>query len=221
MRRAHATIERRATVLERRVYLHAPIGPAARCRLLIVRSAHLEALRGLLAAASSGHGQLALISGEAGTGKSRLAAEIASEATTAGFLVLQGRCFEQDPSNPYAPLVDLLRSQLAQHAVAMRTAALDPSARELLVLLPGILPPPGDLVTEPGIDPEARQRRLVAALRRYLSNLADAQPLLLVFEDAQWSDDASLELLLHLSRFCTARRKARTAAQAPHEAACG
>ena len=82
--------------------MHAPIRPAAHCPLLIGRSAHLEALRGLLAAASSGHGQLALISGEAGVGKSRLAAEIAAEA--AGFLVPRGRCFEQDASNPYAPL---------------------------------------------------------------------------------------------------------------------
>ena len=185
--------------------MHAPIGPAARCPLLIGRSAHLDALRGLLTAASSGHGQVALISGEAGVGKSRLAAEIAAEAETAGFLVLQGRCFEQDPSNPYAPLVDLLRSQLARHTVATRTAELEPAVRELLLLLPGILPPPGDLAAEPAMDLEARQRRLVAALTHYLSSLADAQPLLLVFEDMQWSDDASLELALHVARFSMAR----------------
>ena len=55
---------------------------------------------------------------------------------------------------------------------------------------------------------EARrvQRRLVAALTHYLSGLIDVQPLLLVFEDVQWSDDASLEMPLYLTRFCTARR---------------
>ena len=185
--------------------MHAPIGPAARCLLLIGRSVHLEALRRLLAAASSGHGQLALISGEAGVGKSRLVAEVAAEATTAGFRVLQGRCFEQDPSNPYAPLVDLLQSHLARHAVATRTAELEPAVRELLLLLPGILPPPRDLVAEPGIDPEVRQQRLVAALTHYLSSLADEQPLLLVFEDVQWSDDASLELMLHMAWFSMER----------------
>ena len=104
------------------------------------------------------------------------------------------------------PLVDLLRSQLTGHAVAMRATELDPAVRELLLLLPGILPPPGDLVAEPAIDPEARQRRIVAALTHYLSGLIDVQPLLLVFEDVQWSDDASLELLVYLARFCATRR---------------
>ncbi|HLJ81534.1 MAG TPA: AAA family ATPase, partial [Ktedonobacterales bacterium] len=185
--------------------MQAPSGIPVRCPLLVGRAAHLEALRRLLDAANGRNGQMALISGEAGVGKSRLTAEIAAKAMTEGFFVLQGRCFEQDASSPYAPLIDLLRSQFASHTLPARVADLEPAARELLLLLPGIFPPPRDLVMEPAIDPEAHQQRLVAALSHHLFGLADHQPLLLVLEDLQWSDDASLEILLHLTRLSTAR----------------
>ncbi len=185
--------------------MHASSGILTRCPLLVGRAAHLEALQRLLDAARDRHGQMALISGEAGVGKSRLAAEIVAKALTEGFFVLQGHCFEQDASSPYAPLIDLLRSQFAGHALPAHVADLEPAARELLLLLPGIFPPPGDLVFETAIDPERRRQRLVAALSHHLFGLADRQPLLLVLEDLQWSDDASREILLHLTRLSTAR----------------
>src|SRR5947199_9810668 len=83
------------------------------CPLLIRRIDELAAFHLLLDRAKSGQGQIVLLSGEAGIGKSRLAAEAKTYATAQGFLLLQGQCFPTDRPCPYAPLLDLLRSHLA------------------------------------------------------------------------------------------------------------
>jgi SAM-dependent methyltransferase len=184
--------------------MRAGISTPIRCPILVGRSESFRALRRLLDATRRGHGQLALIPGAAGVGKSRLVAEIAADAANTGFLVLQGSCFEQDRSSPYAPLLDLLRAQFVPR-IPLGAADLDPATRELFRLLPGIAPPP-DLVADNTIDPETHKQRLIAALGDHFASLADSQPLLLVFEDLPWSDDGSLEQLLHLARSSAARQ---------------
>ena len=185
--------------------MHSVISTPIRCPVLVGRSNAFTGLQGLLDAARGGHGQLALISGEAGVGKSRLVSEVVADAATKGYLALQGTCFEQDRSSPYAPLLDLLQTQFARHMVPDYAADLEPTTRELLHLLPGILPPPRDLVMDASLDQETHKRRLVTALAHHFGGLADRQPLLLVFEDLHWSDDGSLEQLLQLARLSTAR----------------
>ena len=185
--------------------MHPLISTPIRCPVLVGRTEYFNALQRLLDAVRGGHGQLVLISGEAGVGKSRLAAEIVEDAATKGYLALQGTCFEQDRSSPYAPLLDLLQAQFAQRMAPDHAADLEPTTRELLYLLPGILPPPRNLVVDTTMDRETHKRRLVTALAHHFGSLADRQPLLLVFEDLHWSDDGSLEQLLQLARFCTAR----------------
>src|SRR5262245_61749409 len=89
-----------------------PFAPTILCPVLIGRELQLAALNRLIAQVGDGHGQVALIAGEAGIGKSRLIAEVNARATSQGFAVLQGRCFEPDRALPYAPLLDLLRAHL-------------------------------------------------------------------------------------------------------------
>ena len=74
------------------------------------RAAALEALRAALAAALQGTGTLALISGEAGIGKSALADVIAHEAEAQGARVLRGRAWEFADAPPYFPLWPVLRA---------------------------------------------------------------------------------------------------------------
>src|SRR5436309_420163 len=88
-------------------------GTSLLCPVLCGSGAELTALRLFGDRARSGNGQLVLLSGEAGIGKSRLVAEAKTYATAQGFLLLQGQCFPTDRSCPYAPLLDLLRSHLA------------------------------------------------------------------------------------------------------------
>src|SRR2546425_851594 len=90
-----------------------PFDPLLICPALIGRAPQLETLDRLLTQTASGHGQIALIVGGAGVGKSRLVAEMETHAVAQGFAVLRGRCFEPDRTLPYAPLLDLLRVDLA------------------------------------------------------------------------------------------------------------
>ena len=79
------------------------------CHTLVGRDPQIAAVRRVLARAREGNGQVALIVGEAGVGKSRLLRAMTEEARAAGFFVLHGACFEAERSIPYAPLLDLVR----------------------------------------------------------------------------------------------------------------
>jgi predicted ATPase/DNA-binding CsgD family transcriptional regulator len=165
---------------------------------LIGRNGQLAALSILVERAKCGEGRLALISGEAGIGKSRLVAEIKSAAGSQGFLLLQGQCFPADLTYPYAPLLDLLRSLFASHPTASLATELERLASALFPLLP-------EVVSDPKIpllplEPEQEKRRLFAVLVNFFIGLSASSPLLLIIEDVHWSDSISLDFLHLLAR---------------------
>jgi len=109
------------------VSLHQPIV----CPVFIGRVLDLAALHLLVEQAKSGKGQVTLLCGEAGIGKSRLVAEIKTAAATQGFQSLQGHCFPSDRSCPYAPLLDMLRSVFLHTDVSQLRSFVAPFASEL------------------------------------------------------------------------------------------
>jgi DNA-binding CsgD family transcriptional regulator/Flp pilus assembly protein TadD len=178
------------------------------CPVLIGRTPDLARLHLSIEQVKSSNGQVALLCGEAGIGKSRLVTELKTEAFAQGFQVLQGNCFPEDRSCPYAPLLDLLRSIFLTSSTAQVEALVGPFAREFAPLLPDVvhtLPNLHILPPLPALDPEQEKRRLFAALTHFFLNQAAQQPLLLVVEDLHWSDDTSLEFLQHLVRRCASQ----------------
>ncbi len=162
------------------------------CPVLIGRSPDLAVLSLLIEQAKGRRGQVALLCGEAGIGKSRLVAELKTEAFAQGFQLLQGNCFPTDRSCPYAPLLDLLRSIFLNSSTAQVEALVGPFAREFAPLLPDVIHLFPDLTVLPplpSLDPEQEKRRLFAALAHFFMSQAAEQPLLLVVEDLHWSDD--------------------------------
>src|SRR5215469_12988590 len=179
---------------------------AARRRLtdLVGRAAESALLRDRLRVAWAGAGQIVLLSGEAGIGKSRLgaqlAAEVASEPHTRlryqcspyhrdsvlhPFVVALGRAAHLAADDPAETQLDKLEAILAPTRIA-ETAPLFGS---LLSIPTGGRYPPLGLSA-------AQQRRLtLAALLDQLEALARQKPVLLVFEDAHWADPTSLEVL--------------------------
>jgi DNA-binding NarL/FixJ family response regulator len=145
-------------------------------------------------------GQCVVISGEAGIGKSRLLSNIRQRADAEGFLTLQGCCFEQDVSVPYAPLTDALRTHMARGTPLEISAALGPFASEILKLLPELMFLLPDLQLSPALDPEAEKRRLFESLFQFLIRLTAAHPLLVILEDLHWSDQTSLDFVQILAR---------------------
>src|SRR5947209_10853817 len=174
------------------------------CPVLIGRGAELTALRLLVDRARSGKGQLVLLSGEAGIGKSRLVAEAKTYASAQGFLLLQGQCFPTDRSCPYAPLLDLLRSHLATSFPEQVATEMGSLASALSPLLPDLLPLPSELPPLLPLGPEQEKRRLFAALPQFFLRQATKQPVLLIVEDLHWSDETSLDFLHYLARHCAA-----------------
>src|SRR5260370_31790596 len=172
------------------------------CPILIGRQSEVTILHALIDQARSAQGQVVLISGEAGIGKSRLVAETKTYATEQGFLLLQGNCFPTDRSSPYAPLLDLLRSSQAREPLTTYTANLEPLARDLALLEIGLVPLPAG--GSPPLKPEQEKRRLFVALTHFFTGIAAKQPVLLTVEDIHWSDETSLEFLHCLARPCTA-----------------
>jgi DNA-binding CsgD family transcriptional regulator/Tfp pilus assembly protein PilF len=179
--------------------------PPLTCPVVIGRVQELTTLRLLVDRVHDGAAQVALLSGEAGIGKSRLVTEVKTSAEAFGFLLLEGQCFQTDSASPYAPLLDLFRAYFARQ---VPTSLLDPMhsfASTLLRVLPELallFPDLATLPTPSSVDPEEEKRRLFAALTHFVTEQAAQHPVLLVVEDIHWCDDLSLDLLLHLARRC-------------------
>jgi DNA-binding CsgD family transcriptional regulator/Tfp pilus assembly protein PilF len=172
---------------------------------LIGRTSELAAFHLLVEQAKSGSGNVALLSGEAGVGKSRLVEEVRTSVEPEGFRLFQGNCFLADRAFPYAPFLDMLRSSFSNSSGLPGHHDLLPFAQELSQFLPDLTPflherPP--LLLPSSLDPQQEQRRLFALMLHFFTELATLQPLLIIMEDLHWSDETSLELLVYLARGC-------------------
>ncbi len=163
---------------------------------LVGRQAEFGRLRALLRDAAAGRPVVALVSGDAGVGKTRLVTELSAEARDSGFAVLTGRCAELADTVPYLPLADALRDAAAGSPASgpLRDAL---AARPVLSRL---LPDAGG-VQPPGVDmPGLAQQQLFGAVLGLLSELAETSPVLLVLEDLHWADRSTRDLITFLSR---------------------
>jgi predicted ATPase len=184
--------------------MQVPIDFPIVCPIVIGRTSELSALHLLLARARNGEGQVVLLSGEAGIGKSRLVVEVKTRAAAQGFLLFQGQCFPTDRSCPYAPLLEVLRSHFATSSPEQVAAEMGSLASALSPLLPDLLPWPSELPPLPPLAPEQEKQRLFAALAHLFLRQATQQSALLIVEDLHWSDQTSLDFLHFLARRCAA-----------------
>jgi DNA-binding CsgD family transcriptional regulator len=178
------------------------------CPTLIGRDAALAAARHALDRAGQGHGSTLLVSGEAGIGKSRLVRDLATRAREQGFVVLEGACFEADRGHPYAPILDMVRVLSASASPALAAHYFASAASELVMLFPELRSVFQDVPLREAGDPEEDRRRLFHAFADSIRALGRVQPLLLVIEDVHWSDDATLDLMRHLTRGIATERSA-------------
>ena len=171
-------------------------------RKLVGRHEELELLAGLLARAAAGEGGAALVTGEAGVGKSRLVAEVARRAREGGALPLVGECVDlAEAELPYAPVVGALRAVVRERTEPELHRLLGSAQPELARLLP-------ELGEPAGAESSGGQARLFELLLGVLSRLGREQPVLLVFEDVHWADAATMDLVGFLVRNQRAERLA-------------
>jgi hypothetical protein len=170
---------------------------------LVGREEELELLSRRWARAKTGEGQVVLLSGEAGIGKSRLTAALLERLAAEPHSRLRYFCSPQHTDSALYPIIgqmergaglarddttqvklDKLDALLAQSATSAPDAAL---FAEMLSL-------PND-GRYPAIEltPEQRRQRTLEALTEQLAGLASQNPVLMIFEDAHWTDPTSLE----------------------------
>jgi DNA-binding CsgD family transcriptional regulator/tetratricopeptide (TPR) repeat protein len=162
------------------------------------RSAELETLRALMPMAEGEGRRVVLLSGEPGSGKSRLVREFSAEAAGAGALVLYGAS-DAVVRTPYGPFVEALGHLARVIDPDELRVALGTSGGELTRLLPDLPARVGDLPPPVEADADTERLRLHTAVTGLLVGLS-RRPVLLVLEDVHWADASTLLLLRHLAR---------------------
>ena len=165
---------------------------------LVGRATAFSQLVGHYQLARAGQPQAVLIVGEAGIGKTRLAREFVAWARAQGAEILSGQAFEAGGRLPYQLLVEALRPRLEEEN-APEDLLDDLWLAELSRLLPELRVRYPDLPA-PTQDELAAKLRLFEAVVRLVDALAQHGPLVLLLDDLQWVDGASLDLLRYLGR---------------------
>ncbi len=154
--------------------------------LLIGRDQLLVLADDRLEKAAAGHGQVLLLAGEAGIGKTRLLHALLRKAGAAGFIISKGDLAPQDSLVPLASILD--------HARTMRQIpAFGTLGDDLLALR-----------RDRGADSLASRRILVHDIAGRIVSAVD-RPTLLAFEDLQWADELTLEVIGELARLAPER----------------
>ncbi len=166
------------------------------------RERELAALQAALGMAGQGRGGVALLAGEPGVGKTRLALELTHQARQDGWKVFFGRAYEAEGAPPYLPFSEALREHVRECPLAELEAQLGAGAPEVAVVSREVLGRLPRLADSPTLAPEHERYRLWESFCDFVLNLSkDAQSgALFVLDDLQWADQATLLLLRHLAR---------------------
>ncbi len=166
---------------------------------LVGRVADLGALRIGLDDALEGRGGTIILSGEGGIGKTRLVQTIVRDALQQQMMVAVGAAYAIEAGMPYGMIADALVP--AVHNLPSSTLAVlaRGAEHELATILHGL-----SLAETKGAMPlvaeSDRKARLFWQFAQFLGRMCEKQPLLLVLENAHWSDPSSMELVHFLAR---------------------
>ena len=177
---------------------------------LVGRDTELAILRDRWERAAEAGGQIVLLVGDAGLGKSRLIREL-RERVAAGALggppgVVEWRCSAYHRDTGFFPAVEFLDRLLGGADAAAGAGRIDRLADHLatlglgggepVALLAGLLGlPPDDRYPPPPLTPQRQKERTVDLLLDWLRAYAGGRPLLFVVEDLHWADPSTLDLL--------------------------
>jgi tetratricopeptide (TPR) repeat protein/transcriptional regulator with XRE-family HTH domain len=171
--------------------------------VMVGRETELHRLLAPLDAVAGGHGRMALIAGEPGVGKTRLAQEVTMEAGKRGFLVSTGRYYEPQRAVPFYGFIEALATleTAVPEAIRQQIPLQWPYLDALLTLS---APEVGSVARLTGRLEE--QLRLFQSVSGFLQAVAAVLPVAVLLDDLHWADSASLQLLLYLARYTRGNR---------------
>ena len=169
------------------------------------RDRELQALVELVERAEAGHGQIALVKGEPGMGKTRLHQELQKSVTGRDLAWLVGRCSPLHQNSALYPIVELLTAELGLDddldSEPLRTrlsgalSQLEIETADAPDLLLDLFSRPGGKPVLLAMSPELRRRKTLEVLVELLLRTSERRPLVLVIEDCHWADPSTLGLL--------------------------
>jgi DNA-binding SARP family transcriptional activator len=157
------------------------------------RGQEYNQLVALATQARAGQGQVILIEGEPGVGKSRLVQEAVGFVRRLGMNALLTNCYQIEQSIPFYPIIELLDQVIAEWPAETLQQLSPGHLTELAALLPELTDLVPDLPPIPPQPDETRQVRLFKALIQLLTAITDRAGLVLIGEDIHWADYASLQ----------------------------
>jgi predicted ATPase/class 3 adenylate cyclase len=170
------------------------------------RREELEQLKEALEDALGGRGSLAMLVGEPGIGKTRLAEEFAVYARLRGAQFLTGHSYEGAVDVAYSPFVEAFRQYVRARPDVELRRELGVGAPDVATLVSEIRQRFPDLPASPPLQGDAERQRLFGSVTDFLRSATAASPLVLHLDDLHWSDKPSLLLLRHLARHLASDR---------------
>ncbi len=173
---------------------------------IVGRDRELDLLADLRTSAARGEGSVLLLSGDGGVGKTRLVRELARLSKESGWQVMYGRAYALETAIAYAPFSDATEPVLSamDGNLLLRLTRGDRSV--LAALAPSLSSTPAggsaahaDIRLGNGNAAE-QHARLHAGIMQLFARLAERAPVLLILENLQWADSASIELFHFLAR---------------------
>ncbi len=168
---------------------------------LVGREETLQALLESWQQAQAGQGQLLLISGETGIGKTRLTQEMAMLAQPE--MLLMGQCHPMEGSLAYQPFIEALRTYFATVPPNIADEQMGQLLGNVVRWVPEIRMVMPNVPEAPPLEPRQEQLRLMNSLAQYIERATQEHPWLLILDDLHWADQSSLQLLHYLARHCT------------------
>ena len=173
---------------------------------LIGRDADVALLRDRWAQSRDGQGQVVLLSGEAGIGKSRLIEELSAHVRGEGASRMMFRCSPYHTHSAFFPVIAYLQRLLhwrQDESPEARVISLEQALRPYGFAFPEVVPLFAALLSLPlparypplTLSPQRQKQQTQAALVAWLLAEAERQPVLAVWEDLHWADPSSLDFL--------------------------
>ena len=166
---------------------------------VVGRDPEVQAIADAAKRVATGEGrEVLLISGEAGLGKTTLVAEASRAAFDHGAVVLFGHC-EEDLATPYQLFAEALGHYVTHAREEQLVTHVAAHGSELARLIPALASRIPDLPPSKATDADTERFLLFAAVVGLLTQASQDQPVVLVLDDLQWADKASLLLLRHIA----------------------
>jgi predicted ATPase len=186
---------------------------------LVGRERELDLLNNMLDALFNGRGRMVFIDGEAGMGKSRVAAETTERAARLGALTLWGTAYANETQIPFSMFASALEGLATRVTADELVNLLGDSATHLAGISPTITRTLS--LTQAAWVSGDELRSIVAPMRRFLLRLAASSPVMIVLDGIHAADDRSLELLLDLADVVSSAAVLFFVTVAPHAVARG